>query len=46
MIFLKLQAWEICLDEMLKQARSTTAKVREICHQYPNEFGETPAGDV
>ena len=31
---------------MSKQAKSSTAKVREISHQYPNEFGETPAGDV
>ena len=27
-----------------KQAKSTTAKVREIRRQYPNEIGENPAG--
>ena len=31
---------------MPKQAKSTTEKVWEICCQYPNEFGETPAGDL
>ena len=31
---------------MSKQAKSTTAKVWEICRQYPNEFRETPAGDL
>ena len=29
-----------------KQSKSTTAKVRKICCQYPKEFGETPAGDL
>ena len=31
---------------MPEQARSTTAKVRKLCRQYLNEFGETPAGDL
>ena len=31
---------------MIKQAKSSTAKVREICRQYPNEFEATPAGDL
>ena len=31
---------------MPKQAKSSTAKVRKICRQYSNEFGETPAGDL
>jgi len=31
---------------MPKQAKSSTAKVREICHQYPNEFGAIPSGDL
>ena len=31
---------------MIKQAKSTKPKVREICRQYPNEFGETPARDI
>ena len=31
---------------MPKQAKSSTAKVREICCQYPSEFGETPTGDL
>ena len=31
---------------MPKQAKSSKAKVREICRQYPNEFGATPAGDL
>ena len=30
---------------MSKQAKSFAAKVREICHQYPNEFGASPAGN-
>ena len=32
--------------KMPKQTKSTTAKVREICRQYRNQFGETPAGDL
>ena len=31
---------------MPKQAKSSTPKVTKICRQYPNEFGETPAGDL
>jgi len=31
---------------MPKQAKSSTAKVRKICRQYPNEFEATPAGDL
>ena len=31
---------------MPKQAKSSTAIVREICRQYPNESGETPAGEL
>ena len=31
---------------MPKQAKSTTAKVRKICRQYPSKFGKTPAGDL
>ena len=31
---------------MPKQAKSSTAKVREISCQYPNEFGKTPAGNL
>ena len=31
---------------MPKQAKSSTAKVNEICRQYPNEFEATPAGDL
>ena len=31
---------------MPKQAKSTTAKVREICGKYLKEFGKTPAGDL
>ena len=29
-----------------KQPKSTTVKVRKICRQYLNEFGETPASDL
>ena len=32
--------------KMPKQAKSTTAKIREIWRQYLKEFGETPAGDL
>ena len=31
---------------MSNQAKSPTAKVREISRQYPNEFRETPAGSL
>jgi len=31
---------------MPKQAKSLTAKIREISHQYPNEFGAAPSGDL
>ena len=31
---------------MPKQAKSSIAKVREVCRQYPNEFEATPAGDL
>ena len=31
---------------MPEQAKSSTAKVRERCRQYPNEFEATPAGDL
>ena len=30
---------------MPKQDNSSTAKVRQICQEYPNEFSATPAGD-
>ena len=29
-----------------KQAKSSTAKVRQICQEYPNEFLATSAGDL
>ena len=32
--------------KMPKQTKSTTAKVREICRQYRNQFEKTPAGDL
>ena len=31
---------------MPKQAKSSTAKVRQICQQYPDEFSATPARDL
>ena len=31
---------------MPKQPKSSTAKVRRICSEYPNEFLATPAGDL
>ena len=31
---------------MPKQAKSSTAKVRQICHEYPDEFLATPARDL
>ena len=31
---------------MPKQAKSSTAKVRQICQEYPNEFSATPARDL
>ena len=31
---------------MPKQAKSSIAKVRQTCQEYPNEFSATPAGDL
>ena len=31
---------------MLKQAKSSTAKVGQICHKYPDEFSATPTRDL
>ena len=31
---------------MAKQAKSSTAKVRQICQEYPDEFSATPARDL
>ena len=31
---------------MPKQAKSSTAKVRQICQEYPDEFSATPTGDL
>ena len=31
---------------MPKQAKSSTAKVRQICQEYPDEFSSTPARDL
>ena len=31
---------------MPKQAKSSTAKVSQICQVYPDEFSETPAGNL
>ena len=31
---------------MPKQAKSSIAKVRQTCHEYPNEFSATPVGDL
>jgi len=31
---------------MSKLAKSSTVKIREICHQYPNEFGANSSGDL
>ena len=31
---------------MLKQAKSSIAKVRQTCQEYPDEFSPTPAGDL
>ena len=31
---------------MPKQPKSSTAKVRQICSEYPDEFLATPAGDL
>ena len=31
---------------MPKQVKSSTAKVRQICQEYPDEFSANPAGDL
>ena len=33
-------------QRMPKQAKSSTAKVRQTCQEYPDEFSATPAGDL
>ena len=33
-------------QRMPKQAKSSTAKVRQICQEYPDEFSATPARDL
>ena len=37
---------ELAKQRMPKQAKSSTAKVRQICHEYPDEFSATPARDL
>ena len=34
------------LQRMPKQAKSSIAKVRQTCQEYPDEFSATPAGDL
>ena len=34
------------LQRMQKQAKSSIAKVRQTCQEYPDEFLATPAGDL
>ena len=31
---------------MPKQAKSSIAKVKQTCQEYPDEFSATPAGDL
>ena len=33
-------------QRMSKQANSSKAKVRQICQEYPDEFLQTPVGDL
>ena len=33
-------------QRMPKQAKSSTAKVRQICQEYPDEFSATPVRDL
>ena len=33
-------------NELKKQAKSSTAKVKQICQEYPDEFSATPARDL
>ena len=37
---------QLAKQRMPKQAKSSTAKVRQICQEYPDEFSATPAGDL
>ena len=37
---------QLAKQRMPKQAKSSTAKVRQICQEYPHEFSATPARDL
>ena len=37
---------QLAKQRMPKQAKSSTAKVKQICQEYPNEFLATPAGEL
>ena len=37
---------QLAKQRLPKQAKSSTAKVRQICQEYPDEFPATPAGDL
>ena len=37
---------ELAKQRMPKQVKSSAAKVRQICQEYPDEILATPAGDL
>ena len=39
------KSW-LAKQRMPKQAKSSTAKVKQICHEYPDEFSATSARDL
>ena len=39
------KSW-LAKQRMPKQAKSSTAKVKQICQEYPDEFSATPARDL
>ena len=39
------KSW-LAKQRMPKQAKSSTAKVRQLCQEYPDEFSATPARDL
>ena len=45
-VFLKRSLQNLVALKIPKQPKSSTAKVRQICSEYPDEFLATPVGDL
>ena len=46
MVFLNRSLQNLVAFKMAKQPKPLTAKVRQICSEYPDEFLATPVGDL